>query len=291
MKLFKLFIASIVVIGLTSCLGNTSNTITQEFTPYCISYVTDVNTGVSTVNTGTIYKVNNNMDEGTLTLEIGNLKLPNGTYVSLNIADQRYTFNESGAMVVRIPSYTSVVAGMSHTITNLNFEYYNRYMGQQSFPMVVLNYVIDDMYAARVIYSPAYYWGTTTVTDQNGNVFTNTAQTSFYGVQFFPDKNTAAFGAFSAKFAENMPALNMTFKDIPYTFSPNGYTLVKDELIPNIGETPYPAYKITNFSMSGTWGGNQYVSFVCTIDTEKLKGEFHVSASLAIMPSNNTSGN
>lgn len=276
--------------GLTSCLGDTSNTITQDFSAYCLSYVSDINTGTDIVTSGTSYRLLNDMDKGTITIEIGNLKLPNGTYVSLTVADQRYRYSESGAMTLSLPSYTSVVGGMSHTITDLKFEYYSRYLGQQSFPMILLSYTLDNQYTARVIYSPAYYWGTTNVVDQDGKVYVNSAQTSFYGVQFDTDKRTATVGAFSAKFAENMPALNMTFKDLPYVINQSGYSVTKEELTPYIGETPYPSYKITDFTMSGMWGGTQYISFTCTIDTEKVKGEYRVSAQLTIMPVNSSTG-
>jgi len=255
-------------------------------------------TGNSLLSSGASYRVLNNLDDGTLTLEIGNLKLPNNTYISMKVENQRYSYNESGAMVMRIPSYTSNVAGMSHTITNLDFEYYSRYLNQQAFPMLVMSYEIDGQYNVRVIYSPAYYWGNTVVTDQDGKSYTNSSQSSFYGIQFFHDTKVATFGAFSAKFAENMPAMNMTFKDIPFTLDQYSYNASIDELIPNIGETPYPNYKISDFRMTGTWGGQQTLSFTCTItDTDKetgavtVKGTYRVVAALSIMPPSTSSNN
>ncbi len=291
MKLFRLLFSVMVVLGLSSCLGETSNTITQEFTPYIQSLVVETATGSSVMSTGATYQVNNNIDNGTLSLVIRNLKMPDNTMMSLEIKDQRYTYNEQGAMVMRVPSYTTTVAGMSHTVTNLNFEYYSRYMGSQAFPMLNLSYDIDGEYTVRAIYSPAYYWGTTTVVDQDGKTYVNDDMSSFYGIQFFSDTRTATVGAFGAKFAEGMPALNMTFEKIPFTVSPYSYSAVSDEIIPKIGGTSYPDYKITDFSMTGTWGGQQSLNFTCTVTKEDketkekvVTGVYRVSSTLSIMP-------
>ena len=290
MKQIKLFSVLLLTVIMTSCFGDSNNTLTQDFSSYCTSYVVDTTTGTTAISNGATYKAKNNIDKGTMTLEVSGLKLPNGTYMAFTLEDQRYIYNEKGAIVINVPSAITVMGDMSHTITNLYFEYYSRYLGTQAFPMIVMNFTIDYQYTTRVIYNPAYYWGTTTITDQEGNVFTNSEQSSFYGVQFDIEKNKAIFGAFNAKFNANMPSMNMTFKDLDYTLSTTSYTVSKDEIIPTIGDTPYPSYKITDFHMTGTWGGNQYVSFTCTIYTEKLKGTYRVSASLAILPPN-TSNN
>lgn len=291
MKLFKLILSALVVMGLSSCLGSGSNTVTQDFSSYTLTYITDLNSGVSSLNSEATYKVYNNVDEGTMSVEIGSLKLPNGTYVSLAIPDTRYSYNEQGAMTMSIPSCISSVAGITHTITDLKFEFYSRYYGSQAFPMLVMSFNLDASNMVRVIYNPAYYWGTTVVTDQDGNSFTNDNQSTFYGIQFMPDKNNATVGVFNAKFAEGMPAMNMTFKDIPYTINQSGYDCTIAELTPTIGDTPYPSYKITDFRMSGMWGGTQVVSFTCTIDTEKLKGTYNVVANLTIIPSSSNNQN
>ena len=90
--------------------------------------------------------------------------------------------------------------------------------------------------------------------------------------------------AFNIQFADKMPALTMTFKNLPYILTQTHYTVSASELTPYIGETPYPDYKITNFSMTGNWDGSQTISFKCTIDTEKVKGSYDVRATLSILP-------
>lgn len=298
MKLFKLLLSAIVVLGLSSCLGSSSNTITQEFTPYIQTYVVENATGNGVLSEGAVYKVFNDIDNGTLSLEIKGLKMPNNTTQSFTIENQRYSFNEQGAMVVRVPSYTTTYAGITHTITNLNYEYYSRYMGTQAFPIINLSFDLDGEYMVRAIYSPAYYWGTTTVVDQDGKTFVNSDQSSFYGIQFFPETKKATIGAFSAKFAEGMPALNMTFEAVPFTLNQYSYSAEVGEVIPKIGGTPYPDYKITDLKMSGTWGGQQYLQFTCTITKEDkethekvVTGTYRVSATLSILPPKQSGSN
>lgn len=272
-----------IVIGLSSCLGDTNNTLTQDFTNYCVTYVQDA-AGQSVMTAGTGYKVVTNVDKGTMNVEITNLRLPNNTNVNITLADQKYGFNTQGATTLSVPSYVSVANGTSHTVTSFKMEMYSRYLAGQSYPILVMSYTVDALYDVRVIYNPSYYWGTTTVTDENGNVYENKEVTSFYGVQFNTETHKALFGCIGAKFAESMPAMNMTFSNLEYDVNTYNYLVTGTDITPLIGDTPYPSFKITDFRLDGVWGGNQYLSFKCTIDTEKLKGTYTVRATLSIIP-------
>lgn len=290
MKFYSLILSIIAALGFTSCLGESDGTvIKQDFSPYIITYSTDLNTGETLTTNKAQYQLSVNPDKGLCKLTIQNLRLADGTYVNIEIPEQKYSFNQIGGMIVQLPSVVSNYNGSIHTITNYNFEYYSRYLNNQSFPMIISSFTIDATDEVRIIYNPSYFWGTTTVTDENGNTFVNNEQTSFYGIQFDNEKSEAMVAAFNMKFADKMPSLSMTFKNLPYHFNQYGYSASKDELTPYIGETPYPDYKITDFNVSGVWNGNMTVSFKCTIDTEKIKGSYDVQATLAIMPKINDS--
>lgn len=285
MKFYSLIFSLIAVLGLTSCLGESEGTvINQDFSPYILTYATNNTTGETLTNNQAQYKLTTNPDKGLTKLEILNLRLAGGEYVNIEIPEQKYSFNEKGAMVVKLPSVVSNYNGTIHTLTNYSFEYYSRYLNNQGFPLIVSSFTVDDKDEVRIIFNPSYFWGTTTVTDENGNNYVNDTQTSFYGIQFDPEKTQAMVAAFNMKFADKMPALNMTFKNLPYIFNQYGYSASLNELTPYIGETPYPDYKITNFTVSGQWTGEMHVSFKCTIDTEKIKGTYNVNATLGILP-------
>ena len=166
-------------------------------------------------------------------------------------------------------------------------ELYSRFLQSQSFPLMLLTYTVDERYSVRLVYNPAFYWGTTTVVDQDGQYFVNSDVSSYYGIQFNTETGKAVIGIVGAKFAEKMPSLNMSFRDIPYTFTSSGYVLETPELIPLIGETPYPDYKITNVKLMGSLDGRQTLEFTCTIDTERMSGSYHVMAALEIIPAQN----
>lgn len=284
MKLYNLIITLAAIVGLTSCLNDGENTITTELTPYCFTLVTDAQTGQTTTVTGTVYKVSTDQQNGTITLSIEQLKLGEGRYVNISVANQKYNFTQDGATEVQLPFYISSKDNVTHTVTDYTFRYWSRYLGAQSFPLMQLSFNLDNQYNITTVFTPAYYWGTTTVTDEEGNTYTNSLQTSFYGIQFDPAKNTARLGLIGAKLAEAMPAQNMVFPDIPYTLNQSGYILKTDRLTPTISDTPYPAYQITDLQLSGTYGGQQRLQFNCTIDTPKTKGTYRVVATLNVMP-------
>ncbi|MCM1450274.1 MAG: hypothetical protein NC082_08015 [Clostridiales bacterium] len=284
MKILNILLLAVAALGLSSCLGDSSNSVKSDFSNYTMTYVSDNVTGDTRLTKGATYKLSNNYDNGTITISVGNLQLPNGTFVSFDIKDQRIRYNDKGGMILTLPSYATQSGSQSHSLTNVDFTYYNRYYNGAQYPIFTLSFNIDDRYSARVIYTPAVYWGTTTVTDQDGKIFTNEQLSTYYAVAFDPETRKANFGAYGAKFAENMPAMNMIFPSIPFSLNLSSYNLSASELTPQIGGTPYPNYKITDFSMTGTYDGTQYVSFTCTIDTEKLKGTYRVSAVLKIIP-------
>lgn len=284
MKLIKLLLSAIITVGLTSCLGDTKNTMTQDLSAYCLSYVTD-NAGQEILSQGAGYRLITDINSGTMTVEITNLRLPNGIYINLTLPDQRYGVGDKGSTVINIPSYVSVANGISHTVNNFKMAYYSRYLGTQSYPMVVMSYNVDSMYDVRVVYQPGFYWGTTVVTDAaTGTQFVNNKQTSYYGVMFDTETKKASIGCMAAQFAEGMPSLSMTFSGLDYSVNTYSYTVTGTDITPTISGTPYPSYKITDLRMTGVWGGNQEIEFTCTIDTEKVKGTYKVYATLGIIP-------
>lgn len=284
MKIFNFLLMAVATLGLSSCLGHSSNSVTSDFSNYILAYVTDNSVGDTRLSSGATYKVSNNFDDGTVSVTIGNLKLPNGTNISFDLKDLKVRYNDKGGMVLNVPSYSTQSGSQSYAINNFDFVYYNRYYNGAQYPMLVNSFEVDSRYSVRLIYTPAVYWGTTTVVDQDGNSFTNSDLTSFYAVGFDPETRRGSVAIYGARFAQNMPAMSMLFPNIPFTIGQNSYSLQSSEITPQIGGTPYPSYKITDFSMNGTYGGTQIVKFTCTIDTEKIKGVYKVTALLEIIP-------
>lgn len=95
---------------------------------------------------------------------------------------------------------------------------------------------------------------------------------STYVIDLSEDGTVATLTINNAKFAERMPALTMQFKGIAVGFSGDNYVMSSDELIPEIADTPYPNYKITNFTGSFNATDGQ-LEFECA-GTWKVTAEF-----------------
>ncbi|MBD5213252.1 MAG: hypothetical protein HDS75_00330 [Bacteroidales bacterium] len=284
MKLINYLIATIIGLTLTSCLGESTNVFTQDYSSFTFDLVTDNTTSNSVLSTSSTLKVKTDANTGRLTIDINNLELPGAGYINISLPDRIATIGEDGSQRVNVPAFTSVVNGQTHMVTSFDMKLYVRYLNGQSYNLLVLSYDVDSKYSVRTIFSPAYYWGNTVVIDQDNKSYTNTAQTSFYGFGFDPEKKVANIGLVNAKFAENMPGMSMTFETIPVTFAQNHFTMKADEVIPKINNVPFPSYKISDLTVSGNYGGPVAIQFTCTIDTEKVKGQYRVSAQLDVFP-------
>lgn len=284
MKLTNYIATLALGICLSSCLGESTNTYIQDYSSYTFDYVTDNETSTSLVSSSSTLKLKTDANTGKIAVDITNLQLPGAGYISISLPEHAVTITDDGAQRVYVPAFTSVANNETHTITGFELKLYLRYLDGQSYNLLVLSYNVDSKYSVRTIFSPACYWGNTVVVDQDGKSFTNTAQTSFYGFGFDPEKMTANIGLINAKFAENMPAMSMNFEGVPVTFGQDYFSIAAGEIIPKINNVPFPSYKITDLRVSGNYGGPVTIQFVCTLDTEKVKGEYRVSAQLFAFP-------
>lgn len=72
---------------------------------------------------------------------------------------------------------------------------------------------------------------------------------SAYHILFNAEKRTAKVIIRYAKFAENMPVIEMMeISDVPFEATPTTFTLKADEVIPTISSVPYPKYAITKLT-------------------------------------------
>lgn len=283
MKFVKFLSVALLASVMTSCLGDAENVQAENFTNYCFNYVTDMSTGTSETTWGATYMLETNYTDGVATFNITGLKLASSQSVSLSFSNMKYSYNEKGGFVIKAPSYESSYNGQRHTVTDFSMEYYRRSVGTRYLPAMFLTFKVDNAYSVRVVYTPSAYLGTTAVVDADGKSFSS--QKPYYAVAFDPTKSISALHILGAQFAEGMPAMDMVFTDIPVTFSHNGFEMAKAELIPQIGNTPYQDFKITDLTVSAAYEGMMTVNFTCTIDTKTMKGRYKVTAYLDVLPS------
>lgn len=90
-----------------------------------------------------------------------------------------------------------------------------------------------------------------------------------YVLEFSSTAETANLLIYNAKFAEKMPAMNMAFKNIPFTASKTGFTMSIESLTPSIigktgSEYTDPTYNISNLNIKVD-GNRLSTDFTCTI--------------------------
>lgn len=282
MKFLKFFSILVVAAFMTSCLGSSESTTKEDFTGYCFNYVTDMSNGESEMTWGGTYTLDTNYTDGTSTLTIANLKVPGSQSLSIQLPNLKYKFDEKGGVVIKEAALTSSYNGQRHTVTDLSFTLYRRYINTSYFPVLWLTFTVDSQYRVRVVYTPSSFVGTTNVVGPDNSLYTS--QKPYYCVAFDPTKSKATLHVIGAKFADKMPALDMMFTDIPFTCSQTGFDMAKAELIPRIGNVEYPDFKITDLKVSGNYEMGLMVEFTCTIDTKMMKGAYKVSANLEVVP-------
>lgn len=140
-------------------------------------------------------------------------------------------------------------------------------------PNVNITYTINNLFKIRAVQKENYYFGNTNVVSAtDGSVYNN--EEPIYKLKLNTVTMTADLYIKGAKFAKMMPAMDMDFKNIPFSVDFDGFKLLEDELIPEIKDVPYPAFAIKNLSGQGVFNQGLKLEFNCM--------EFAVTATLEL---------
>lgn len=268
----------------SSCLGDHENdyTTTDKLTGY-FNVIFDKE-GNQTYKGGVAYEVKwwYNTDQKA-DLTITGLQLPDGQkYSSVAFSDVSWKLNARGWQDISFTNATpsNIPAGLK--FDNFNFQLLNRIYGNLQFPACsMIEYTVNDS-EYRIISLPqqTVEVGDTRVSDPSGKVFTtNETNSPFYYFILNPDDQSAFVVIQGAKFAEQMPAMNMKFPGMKFNVDVYGNIIIHaDELTPtlmsegttdiNAPGTPFEAAKITNFVADYRPGSGVDMTFSCTIATK-----------------------
>lgn len=287
MKNFKQLSISLAILTATlfsSCLGNKDNeyTTTDKLTGY-FNVIYDEE-GNQTIRDGVSYEVQwSYSDNSTADLNILGLQLPGGAkYSSVMFNDVSWRLNNRGwqdiTLTDAVPS--NIPAGL--VFDRLNIQVLNRYYGNLQFPAcTMIDYTINGS-DYRVISLPqqTVEIGETKVYSSTGDPYVlNDANSPFYYFILNPVEKSAFVVIQGAKFAEQMPAMNMKFPGMKFDVDEYGNIMIHaTELTPTLlasGETdinapgtPYEGAKITNFISEYRPGSGVDLTFTCTIATK-----------------------
>lgn len=124
-------------------------------------------------------------------------------------------------------------------------------------PIPIMKYEIGDAYTVRTFPQSAFFSGNTktTFTDESGHGGSFTSDAPLYNVVIDPVEKKADIYMINAKFAEQMPLMNLHLKDLNVEFVSDGYIISGENIIPEMVGTssttgvPNPAFPFKSFRM------------------------------------------
>lgn len=295
-KLISLFAILAMVFSMQSCInsGDTPDA-TQTIALKGYNHIFEpAKTDAPLRNKAAKYEMTINLSQMTMTLKATGALESDGEEISLVFNNIALKYDQSnGGFSFSLPEATPVASnGKDYKVTDLNgsiaaYALSSTRSMATAITVLQISYSVNDKYDifATVQTSTSatpeiYYTNCSTTTSAAGiDPFTTTVTT--YLVNFV-SSTKANVTIISAQFAQRMPQMTMVFPDVDVEMTASGYIFKKDELIPKIGDTPMPNYKVTNFRMETTSkGAVASVAFNCSI-----KGlNYSVAAMGKLLPS------
>ncbi len=243
---------------LTSCLDSDTNN-TSSFSATMVQIKNNNgNTSLGTAN----YRYDIDFTDNLIDITIYDTDIY-GTAFVLN--DLPLTFSSTAGYLFHatdiIPEDASGNAISSLSITDIYGQYFNT---------LDMRFTINGTTTVTAIPNSAVY--------QFCDIFTQNDTTNYeydeclVGLSYniTSDSTTVDITLNNIRFVEEMPVLTMTFPNIPISSSAAGNSLVfaANTIIPEIGNTPYPAYQLTDisgtvnpsFTSSGNYFSNENVT-------------------------------
>ena len=279
-RLFAFILAVAACLGFTSCLSDKNNeeTITTNCPGY-INAIYDPATGKTVYSDGVAYELKVNYTKSTADIQITGLKTPDGySYPPLLLSNLKFVTNSRGWMEFNEVDLMPSSGTGSPVFTRFHIEMLNRTVGNYYVPCLDISYTINNTYTVHSVASGYIEVGTTNVTATlaDGKTFTYTPDDNnapSYTINLDGKTQKATVFITGAKFAEQMPAMNMKFKDIPFSIDASGYIRFSSpgftpyRIMADNQEVPDENHPITNFAALIMPASGTTITFVCTITT------------------------
>lgn len=298
MKKYLLSAAMLVsTLALTSCLGSSSDD--QRLTynyggGECFNRVIDLQTGSEFIASAPTYNLEYTPNNGEVEIALSNVVLSQGaSALSFKFPTMKYTQDQNDGFIVTTGrSITPVNAGASaYVFDNFNLR---AYFGRKLGPVYYIRYQLDinneprysvTTYATR----NAYIGPVAAINLENPDkTYTNAdnlaAQAdTYYIVLLNQEKRTATIQVYNGKYSESMNPLTFMVKDVPFTFTSDGYSIVAGTDKPlgiftgTSGDKPAEGLEMTDLSVIGNLERGATIRFKCNLgDNDK----YNVTASL-----------
>lgn len=281
-KFFALLLSVASVLGgLTSCnSGGSSDYITQQVLTNFINVTTELSSGQQNLSANVGYKIELNLTQGLATISMEGFRLPNGTnYGTLIFANMPFSYNSNGWIEINqsVVVPTTSAGLQAPAFSSFRFAILDRVLPSDIYyPLFNISYSVDG-YNIVSIPPSVINQGTTVVSTEGQPNYTSSDEDSatLYAVSIDTNTMMGNISIQGAKFAAAMPALNMSFQNIPFTVDASGKISLRiDSLEPVLitgsnSTTPMPNYPITNLSCVTDDQNNMSLQFTCTIKSDR----------------------
>lgn len=294
MKHLSILLTFFMAVAFVSCDDSDDNTLTTTTSVYQIYTVTAADGSTLTFPASNfVYEVDYN--EGEIDITLNNVKFsPRMPEITMEINDIPFTYTESGIKM----NATNLIPEVgdepmpNYTISTFSGRIATSELTESS--KCKISFVVGGGFTVTAYPTPLVYeFESNTIVNNTAinSVDQFTSDDSSYVLKLDAANSTADLYIYDAKFAERMPAMNMVFKNIPFTANNSGFTMSSEALTPSIigstgSETPAPNYTISNLSINVD-GDRLATNFTCTITDQNNSaiGEYIVSAAANMFPS------
>lgn len=271
-----LFLSAIFNIGLTSCLGDSSDVVTEQSLGQCLSYAKDVNS-YAQIFSNILFSAEYNSTNYTVDLTVTGLVLPvAGNSTGLAVPKMKFTglpwsYNAYGWKVVDVENVKPQIVGMTDVPD----------FGELKF--MLLDNFSENGFVPGIVYEFEISLGET-LAEVSGCCMTGkTVSVAPDGASYSPeddpvikDKNRPAYWVnfdfkdmkadiylYNAKFLDRMPSLNLEFPDVPFTVSQGKVSLDCADLTPVYDGVPNKGFPISQLKGTVDFSEGMNLSFHC----------------------------
>lgn len=278
MKIFK---SSLIAFGcmmaLTACdTDDPKNTIQYGYSNN-VTYVTSLEDNSTSVLEGAHYILDFDLTNSEANVNISNLRLtPGGSSIHLRIEEASFGVDsQTGAVVINVPSATSVTGGNTHTISNFKLSQTSTYISAlgQSVIYYSTSYIVDNKYSVVAVQSSAYLPGTTVITSATDASNVKNSDRTFYSYVLNREKGTATVGIYALDLNGKYYS-QMAFEDLPCTITAAGINInCTDEVTAKLTGTS-ETFVAKSFSMNSRFDGTTQINI--------LTEEYRINANLKV---------
>lgn len=253
--------------GLVSCnSSDPSDYVTEQTISSCFAY-SETPGSDSHMATSVSYYVKLNYTQQTAEVSISNLELSDGvTYPKMTFTGIPFTIESYGWKKISGTMLSPTIAGYGSVPLFSSFEIkiLDRYYGTSMYiPAMTAKFLVNNSVSVFSSLPVQLFAGTTESFAPDNESFKTTS--SIYIVDLDFNTMKANVDITGAQFADKMPALDISFEDIPFNLSGQKVILSADNITPLLGATPQPDYPVSGFVAEYDFAKGMTLSFGCSV--------------------------